>query len=102
MQKLALTMATGAAILCAGLTASEAQVLGPVAVVEPMFGPPLGRAYNAGVRLAYGNADALHAAGCLSWGWQNQAWYNHCRWGRRAAVSVRYLILDPRRFAYGG
>jgi hypothetical protein len=90
MQKLALTLAAAAAILCASLPSSVAQVVAQVPD-NPMFGRPLGPDYNAAVRLPYGNADVLHASGCLVWGWQNQAWYNLCRWGRRpVVVSTRY------------
>ena len=39
--------------------------------------------------LVFGNADELHAAGCLRWQVQLRAWYNTCAAGH-PAIAVKY------------
>ncbi len=37
--------------------------------------------HYANHELVYGNASALHAAGCLEWHFQQRAWYDRCAAG---------------------
>jgi hypothetical protein len=58
---------------------------------SPAQADPRDPGYRGRVLLQFGNTRELYAAGCLEWSFQNQIWYDKCRWQRRGpVVTARY------------
>jgi hypothetical protein len=77
MQKLVL--ASGVALACA-LPLSAAQAGG----MKP--------GWNAYGQLQYGSGWRLYDAGCLTWNYQQHAWYTHCGLPQNAPLHPRPIV----------